>query len=104
MPSSDDELTAPHSPDGTIARLRADIDRGRTGDKVDWPDPAAAPLGTDDEAAGTRLDASVVERAHAAENARGAGRPDRRLGATWILIVLIIAIAGAIGFLGWALA
>jgi hypothetical protein len=28
-------------------------------------------LGTDDEAAGTRLDASVVERAHAAENARG---------------------------------
>jgi hypothetical protein len=25
----------------------------RTGDKVDWPDPAMAPLGTDDEAAGT---------------------------------------------------
>src|SRR4051794_27745647 len=31
-------------------RIRAEIDRGHTGDKVDWPDPAAAPLGTDDEA------------------------------------------------------
>lgn len=34
-------------------RLRAAIDRGETGDKVAFPDPAAAPLGTDDEAAGT---------------------------------------------------
>ncbi|WP_109109709.1 hypothetical protein [Azospirillum sp. TSO35-2] len=34
-------------------RLRADIDRGLTGDKVPATDPAAAPLGTDDEAAGT---------------------------------------------------
>jgi len=33
-------------------RLRQKIDRGETGDKVDFPDPAAAPLGTDDEAAG----------------------------------------------------
>lgn len=33
-------------------RLRIDIDRGMTGDKVNYPDPAAAPLGTDDEAAG----------------------------------------------------
>ncbi|WP_233713046.1 hypothetical protein [Amaricoccus solimangrovi] len=37
----------------TSDRLRKDIDRGRAGDKVNWPDPAAAPLGTDDEAAGT---------------------------------------------------
>ena len=34
-------------------RLKAAIDRGETGDKVAFPDPAAAPLGTDDEAAGT---------------------------------------------------
>lgn len=33
-------------------RLRGDIDAGRTHDKVPFPDPAAAPLGTDDEAAG----------------------------------------------------
>ncbi|WP_018389583.1 hypothetical protein [Ancylobacter sp. FA202] len=33
-------------------RLRRAIDEGRTGDKVPFSDPAAAPLGTDDEAAG----------------------------------------------------
>jgi hypothetical protein len=33
-------------------QLRDDINKGRTGDKVCFPDPAAAPLGTDDEAAG----------------------------------------------------
>jgi hypothetical protein len=36
-----------------VAHLRDAIDRGRTGSKVPFPDPAAAPLGTDDEAAGT---------------------------------------------------
>jgi len=33
-----------------VSRIRHRIDRGHTGDKVNWPDPAAAPLGTDDEA------------------------------------------------------
>lgn len=33
-------------------QLRADIDSGRTGDKVDFADPAAAPLVTDAEAGG----------------------------------------------------
>jgi hypothetical protein len=37
----------------SAARLRADIDGGRTRDKVNVTDPAAAPLGTDEEAAGT---------------------------------------------------
>jgi hypothetical protein len=32
--------------------LRDEIDHGGRADKVDYPDPAAAPLGTDDEAAG----------------------------------------------------
>jgi len=36
----------------TIDRLRHDIDHGKTGEKVDFPDPAAAPLGTDAEAGG----------------------------------------------------
>lgn len=35
------------------AQLRARIDQGKTGDKIPATDPAAAPLGTDDEAAGT---------------------------------------------------
>lgn len=39
---------------GGSARLRHAIDTGRTRDKVPGLDPAAAPLGTDDESAGTR--------------------------------------------------
>ena len=35
---------------GWASRLRNRIDKGLTGDKISWPDPAAAPLGTDDEA------------------------------------------------------
>lgn len=36
----------------TADQLRSAIDREGQGDKVDFPDPAAAPLGTDAEAAG----------------------------------------------------
>lgn len=50
-PESDDR--APTIPSAEANRMRADIDRGLTGDKVPATDPAAAPLGTDDEAAGT---------------------------------------------------
>jgi len=35
--------------------LRDDLDRGRGRDKNPYPDPSAAPLGTDDEAAGTPI-------------------------------------------------
>jgi hypothetical protein len=42
--------TLPEPP--TVDRIRADISGERTGEKVDFPDPAAAPLGTDDEASG----------------------------------------------------
>ncbi|ANC90725.1 hypothetical protein A6A40_01740 [Azospirillum humicireducens] len=43
----------PAAPSAEANRMRAEIDRGSTGDKVPATDPAAAPLGTDDEAAGT---------------------------------------------------
>ncbi|WGD30467.1 hypothetical protein AncyloWKF20_01085 [Ancylobacter sp. WKF20] len=56
----------------TADRLRADIDRGQAGDKVPFSDPAAAPLGTDDEAAGTPPTAERVALARATEG--GAGR------------------------------
>lgn len=51
----------------TADRLRHDIDRGRAGDKVDFSDPAAAPLGTDAEAAGTPPSQEQSRRARAAE-------------------------------------
>lgn len=43
---------SPTPDDLTADSLRHALDRGRGGDKVDFIDPAAAPLGTDDEAAG----------------------------------------------------
>jgi hypothetical protein len=48
----------------TAAQLRKEIDRGRAGSKVDHPDPTAAPLGTDDEAAGTPPSPAAVAMAH----------------------------------------
>ncbi len=80
----------------TIDRLRHDIDAGHTRDKVAWPDPAAAPLGTDEECAGTPVQEDHVAQAHAAERARlpdGWRRP-RPIGG-WILATFIVAFAAA---------
>lgn len=54
----------------TAARLRADIDAGRAQDKVAHPDPAAAPLGTDDEASGHPITPQQARMAHEAEVGR----------------------------------
>lgn len=55
-PRPDDGATPPSPesapPDMAAQHLRRDIDTGRTGDKIAAEDPAAAPLGTDAEAAG----------------------------------------------------
>lgn len=76
-----------------ISQLRRDIDSGRTGDKVAAPDPAAAPLGTDDEAAGTTLSAEVVEMAQKEELRAGiqaAEKPVQMSGTT----IYFIAVGG----------
>ena len=49
------------------ARLRADIDSGKTRDKVAASDPAAVPLGTDEEAGGVTSPEEAVEKARRAE-------------------------------------
>jgi hypothetical protein len=83
-----------HLNTSTIAQLRDDIDAGRTGDKVDWPDPAVAPLGTDEEAAGTPPDAWAVETALRLEVSRSSKSiAHRGVGAGWLLI----AFAGTLG-------
>jgi hypothetical protein len=56
----------------TPSQLKEDIDSGRTRDKVAVFDPAAAPLGTDEEAAGTPTPGWAIE----AERRRRAGNPD----------------------------
>lgn len=62
----------------TTDQLRSAIDSGRTGEKVNFPDPAAVPLGTDAEAAGKppttserKAEARARPRAPAPEQDRG---------------------------------
>jgi hypothetical protein len=55
--------------------LREDLDAGRGRDKVPYPDPAAAPLGTDDEAAGTPVTEEQLRMARRHE-IRGEGGTD----------------------------
>jgi hypothetical protein len=79
---------------GTVEQLRNDIDAGRTGDKVDWPDPAAVPLGADEEAAGAPPDPWAVETARTIELSRPCKSiAYRGVGAAWLLMTF----AGALG-------
>jgi hypothetical protein len=76
-------------------QLRHDIDRGHTGDKVAFPDPAAAPLGTDEEAAGTPVPGDVVARARDVESGRpGQWRIPRWCDArVWFSAALVLVAA-----------
>lgn len=101
----DDNKTLPREksqrPDGSVQRLRADIDRGRTGDKVDWPDPAAAPLGTDDEAGGAPTGARTGAAVRQAESIRASAAPQDRggIGSAWVVIAVTIVVAAVV--IGW---
>ena len=90
-----------------VSRLKNDINSGRTGDKIPAFDPAAAPLGTDEEAAGTPVPGATVEMARATENrpehpewarqngaiAQDAPRTGGRYGAgTWALVLALVAL------------
>jgi hypothetical protein len=77
----------------TTARLRHEIDSGRCGDKVCWPDPAAAPLGTDDEAGGTPATHNYVTDARSTEHGS-----TRRPHAGWVLVVSAALIGGVFIF------
>jgi hypothetical protein len=82
----------------TTARLKHDINRGRAGDKVDVFDPAAAPLGTDDEAAGTPPSREAIAQAHEQEIGCAPVSSERKDSdhAVGIYIALIAAIAIAL--------
>ena len=62
-------------PSPTSARLRHEIDSGRTGDKIGNIDPAAAPLGTDEEASGTPPSREAIRMAMAHEVKRPSSGP-----------------------------
>jgi hypothetical protein len=89
---------------GTVSQLRDEIDSGRTGDKVRWPDLAAAPLGTDEEAAGTPLSFGAVTQAQAVETP-GLSQADAEpswSGAVWIMILFIVFLG--MGIIAWGTA
>ncbi|WP_448189905.1 hypothetical protein [Azospirillum sp. sgz301742] len=97
-PRADDGATP--KPTMAAQHLRADIDRGRTGDKIPVDDPAAAPLGTDDEAAGTRPAESALPRAgerhpspppgHAKGYENGPGRGLGIAVASMLAVILVV--------------
>jgi hypothetical protein len=75
----------------TVEQLRSDIDSGRTGDKVPADDPAAAPLGTDEEAAGTPVGGDAVALARGREKSGPATAPHRHgPGSAWIVVLAIV--------------
>ena len=80
-------MPAPHHP-SNVDQLRQDIDRGRNGDKVDYPDPAAAPLGTDAEAAGAAPSADEIALEHVSRN-----QSERRGRVPGITIYSVVAMA-----------
>ena len=93
-------------PTATTEQLRDDIDSGRAGDKVRFKDPAAAPLGTDEEAAGTpihpELIAEVRDRERRMNEPRDAQRAttgESRGVLLWLAIVAAVAVAIALGVL-----
>lgn len=93
---------------GNAALLKENIDRGHTGDKVDVPDPAAAPLGTDAEAGGRPASPAELAEDQARQRMTAARAGDaipvagtRQTGwRFWPLaILLVVAIAVGIGTL-----
>jgi hypothetical protein len=93
----------------TGAQLRRDVESGATHDKVRVLDPAAAPLGTDDEAAGVREDPGLV----AADRRAGRSMPDDlppvTTGASqlpgWLVLAgtalcMVMAVAGIVWQMG----
>ena len=74
----------------TGEQLRADIDAGRTGDKVAHFDPAAAPLETDAEAGGASVPFKSEARATPSRSFKGWGGVWLYVGATLAICLAII--------------
>ena len=98
-PRADEAATPP--PTADAQRLRHDIDSGRTGDKIPVEDPAAAPLGTDDEAAGVRMPESgsptpreghpAPPSGHAKGHENGAARGLGVAVASMLAVIVVVA-------------
>lgn len=85
----------------TSDQLRDDIDRGRSGDKIAAGDPAAAPLGTDDEAGGAPPTAAQRRITRAEEAKRGARTktPGWKRGYGLLLALAAAAVGAGLAYL-----
>jgi hypothetical protein len=81
---------------GTVDQLGADVDRGRTGDKVAGSDFAAAPLGADEEAAGTPVSSQQATAAQLHE-ASSEHTTEPGWGGTSLALIIFIFLAFAGG-------
>jgi hypothetical protein len=99
-------MASPDPRPRTADSLRADIDRGLTGDKIPGSDPAAAPLGTDAEAAGappTRREVDLEARSRTVRpHGEGLeGAKTRGRGINWVvaacLVVAVVALVVGLG-------
>lgn len=101
-------MAAPNRPESeprveNAAQLRARIDKGETGEKVAVSDPAAAPLGTDDEAGGqTSFDTKTTHPPEAGTRPVGPRRPQRRRARRSIAFAAV-AIILVLAFFYWLL-
>lgn len=77
-------------------QLRHAIDSGRAGDKVNFPDPAAAPLGTDSEAAGTPALPLQVRTAMNAVTQEPPATPWTAAPMVYVGLVFLIAVMGVL--------
>lgn len=92
------------NPTTNMSQLRAEIDSGQTGDKVPFPDPAAAPLGTDDEAGGATLRPKAIAADAARETSRNTPTkaPDDTGPWVWVLVLVgLLVIAAAAAAVYW---
>jgi hypothetical protein len=77
---------------GNVDQVRSEIDRGQSRDKVPAFDLAAAPLGTDDEAAGAGPSRSVIDYVLRTETSAPPQTLEDGGAIPYTAIVLIIAI------------
>lgn len=82
----------------TADQLRICIDQGKAGDKVDFPDPSAAPLGTDDEAGGHPPTKAQVRLAasHELSAPTKSKQMDKGIGQGWWVVGYAVVFAAAI--------
>jgi hypothetical protein len=77
--------------------MRAGHDSGAFGDKVAAPDPATAPLGTDDEASGVRTAQAEPPPGRASRGEAYAGAPVATGRSAFLFLVAVLAVSVAAG-------